>query len=63
VISPYFFRPEEEPVYRTAFILQLVFGALAATMAFATKFWLKRENKKLKRNAEETATAYNPYVT
>jgi hypothetical protein len=32
-------------------------------MAFATKFWLKRENKKLKRNAEETATAYNPYVT
>jgi hypothetical protein len=58
VISPYFFRPEEEPVYRTAFILQLVFGALAAT-----KFWLKKENRKLQKKADETDTTYNPYVT
>jgi hypothetical protein len=63
VISPYFFRPEEEPIYRTAFILQLVFGALAAAMAFGTKFWLKKENRKLQKKADETDTTYNPYVT
>jgi hypothetical protein len=63
VISPYFFRPEEQPIYRTAFILQLVFGALAASMAFGTKFWLKKENRKLQKKANETGTTYNPYVT
>ena len=63
MISPYFFRPEEEPVYRIAFILQLIFGALAASMAFSTKIWLRRENKKLQKKAHESGSTYNPYVT
>jgi hypothetical protein len=41
----------------------LVFGALAASMAFGTKIWLKRENKKLHKKAEDTGTTFNPYVT
>ncbi|KAI6369721.1 hypothetical protein MCOR31_004976 [Pyricularia oryzae] len=62
VVSPYFFRDEELPVYRTAFILMLVFGATAFAIAFATKMFLKYHNKKLRKRSDETGEVYNPYI-
>ncbi|CAK1360977.1 putative transporter [Cercospora beticola] len=63
IISPYFFRDEERPTYRLAFILMLVFGGLAFGFAFSTKMFLKRTNKKLREVASATGTVYSPYTT
>ena len=63
IISPYFFRENERPVYTTAFVLMLVFGVLSFATAMGTKFYLKRLNKKLRRRTEETGEVFNPYTT
>jgi hypothetical protein len=63
IISPYFFRENERPVYTTAFVLMLVFGVLSFGTAMGTKFYLKRLNKKLRRRTEETGEVFNPYTT
>lgn len=62
IVSPYFFRAPEEPVFRTAFILMLVFGALAFAAAVATKLYLKRQNGKLRKVALETGAVYSPFT-
>ncbi|KAI5358032.1 Putative MFS transporter superfamily [Septoria linicola] len=54
IISPYFFREPERPIYRLAFILMQVFGALAFAVAFCMKLYLKRVNRKLKQLADST---------
>jgi hypothetical protein len=63
IISPYFFRDDTAPVYPLAWILMLVFGALAFGIAIATKFYLKYENRKIKRSTDESGVVYNPYTT
>lgn len=63
IISPYFFREHERPVYTTAFVLMLVFGILAFGMSMGTKFYLKMQNKKLKQRTDETGEVFNPYTT
>lgn len=62
IVSPYFFRAPEDPIYRTAFILMLVFGALAFANAVVTKLYLKRQNLKLRKTAAETAAVYSPFT-
>ncbi|EJT71142.1 hypothetical protein GGTG_10402 [Gaeumannomyces tritici R3-111a-1] len=62
IVSPYFFRPEEQPVYRLAFVLMLVFGATAFAIAISTKMYLKWQNSKLRRRADQTGEIYNPYI-
>lgn len=62
IISPYFFRENERPFYTTAFVLMLVFGVLAFSTGMLTKFYLKRQNKKLQKRAEETGEVFNPYT-
>ena len=63
IISPYFFRENERPVYTTAFVLMLVFGVLAFAMSMGTKFYLKMQNKKLRKRTDETREVFNPYTT
>ena len=63
IISPYFFRENERPVYTTAFVLMLVFGVLAFAMSMGTKFYLKLQNKKLRKRTDETGEVFNPYTT
>jgi FtsH-binding integral membrane protein len=63
VVSPYFFLERERPTYRIAFIIMMVFIALSIATVFSTKVYLKRINRKLKKLADETGEAYNPYTT
>lgn len=62
IVSPYFFRPEEQPIYTTAFAVMLMFGGLAFGVAMGTKWYLRRQNGKLRRIAEEGGVAFNPYT-
>ncbi|TLS26039.1 hypothetical protein PpBr36_07808 [Pyricularia pennisetigena] len=62
VVSPYFFRNEELPVYRSAFVLMPVFGAAAFGIAFGSKMFLRYHNKKLRKRSDETGEVYNPYI-
>ncbi|KAK8876683.1 transporter [Apiospora arundinis] len=63
VISPYFFRDEEKPAYRLAFILMLVFGGTAFAIASGAKIYLKLANRRLKKRAAETGEVYNPFIS
>lgn len=63
VVSPYFFLEGERPGYRTAFVVMLVFIALSLGVVFGMKVYLKRQNRKLERRAEELGEVYNPFTT
>lgn len=62
VMAPYFFFDEDEPRYLVAFGLMFMMAGLTITSAMTLKFCLRRENKKLYRQAVENGTAYQPYV-
>lgn len=62
IISPYFFRDSEKPEYRSAFAIMLAFGVLAFSVAMGSKFYLKRQNKKLKKVADDAGVVFNPYT-
>jgi len=62
IMSPYFFRDVEEPVFRTAFIIMFVFGFLAFLVAVGAKLYLKKQNKKLKQIADDTGAVYSPFT-
>lgn len=61
-IAPYFFDDGDEPRYQRAFILMLMFGALAIICALTLKFFLHRSNKRLAEKALREGTVYNPYI-
>ncbi|KAF6836601.1 major facilitator superfamily transporter [Colletotrichum plurivorum] len=63
VISPYFFPDSHSPRYTMAMILQIVFAGLTFCMAFTSKTYLKRQNKKLRAIADQNGTVYNPFTT
>ncbi|KAH7398819.1 major facilitator superfamily domain-containing protein [Phaeosphaeria sp. MPI-PUGE-AT-0046c] len=63
VMSPYFFPDSDRPRYIMAMILQIVFAGLTFCMAFGSKTFLKRQNKKLKLASDETGGVYNPFTT
>jgi hypothetical protein len=63
VMSPYFFPDADRPRYTMAMILQIVFAGLTFCTAFASKMYLKRQNKGIKARADETGGVYNPFTT
>jgi hypothetical protein len=63
VMSPYFFPDSDRPRYTMAMILQIVFASLTFCMAFLSKTYLKRQNKKMKASADETGAVFNPFTT
>ncbi|KAJ0332487.1 hypothetical protein COL922a_011465 [Colletotrichum nupharicola] len=63
VISPYFFPESDSPRYTMAMILQIVFAGLTLCMAFTSKTYLRRQNKKLRAVADDTGAMYNPFTT
>lgn len=63
VISPYFFPDRDAPRYTMAMILQIVFAALALSMATISKFYLRKQNKKLREAADREGKDYNPFTT
>jgi MFS family permease len=63
VMSPYFFPDSDRPRYTMAMILQIVFAGLTFCMAFLSKTYLKRQNKKMKASADETGAVFNPFTT
>ncbi|KAF3811021.1 hypothetical protein GCG54_00010357 [Colletotrichum gloeosporioides] len=63
VISPYFFPDSDSPRYTMAMILQIVFAGLTFCMAFTSKTYLRRQNKKLRNVADDTGAMYNPFTT
>lgn len=62
-VAPYFFLDHQEPGYQLAFILMMVMGFLSVTSAVTLKFYLTRSNRRLYREALQSGTAYQPYVT
>lgn len=63
VISPYFFPDRDAPRYTMAMILQIVFAALALSMAAIAKFYLRKQNTKLQEAADLIGKTYNPFTT
>ncbi|KAJ4991056.1 major facilitator superfamily transporter [Stagonosporopsis vannaccii] len=63
VMSPYFFPDSDSPRYTMAMILQIVFAGLTLCMAFTSKTYLKKQNKKLKAASDQTGSFYNPFTT
>ncbi|KAF3046103.1 hypothetical protein E8E12_011107 [Didymella heteroderae] len=63
VMSPYFFPNSDSPRYTMAMILQIVFASLTLCMAFTSKTYLGRQNKKLKEMSNQTGSFYNPFTT
>lgn len=63
VISPYFFPDSDAPRYTMAMILQIVFAGLGAGLAGTIKWHLTRKNKKLREQAEQYGSDYNPFTT
>lgn len=63
VVSPYFFLERERPTYRVAFVIMLVFIALSIATVFATKVYLARVNRRLRRQADESGETFNPFNT
>ncbi|KAF3052176.1 hypothetical protein E8E11_006435 [Didymella keratinophila] len=63
VMSPYFFPDSDSPRYTMAMILQIVFAGLTLCMAFTSKTYLRRQNKKLKKLSNQTGSFYNPFTT
>lgn len=63
VMSPYFFPGSDSPRYTMAMILQIVFAGLTFCMAFGSKTYLTRQNRKLKSFADEIGGWYNPFTT
>ncbi|KAF1929416.1 MFS general substrate transporter [Didymella exigua CBS 183.55] len=63
VMSPYFFPDSDQPRYTMAMILQIVFAGLTFCMAFTSKTYLRRQNKKLKELSDRTGSFYNPFTT
>jgi hypothetical protein len=53
VMSPYFFPDSDSPRYTMAMVLLIVFARLTLCMAFGSKTYLKRQNKKLKVVSDE----------
>jgi hypothetical protein len=54
--SPYFFHPADSPRYLLAMVLMLVFSIGSAAACMVMKFVLTRDNKKLTKRFEGTAT-------
>ncbi|KAH7110066.1 major facilitator superfamily domain-containing protein [Dendryphion nanum] len=63
VMSPYFFPDKDAPRYTMAMILQIVFAGLTFCTAFGSKTYLKKQNRKLKEEADSTGNTYNPFTT
>ena len=63
IVGPYFFREDQEPGYRFAFIMMMVMSLIGATSATILMLWLRRSNKKLYRRAQANNTHYQPYIT
>jgi hypothetical protein len=62
VMSPYFFPDSDSPRYTMAMILQIVVAGLTFCMAFGSKAYLKRQNKKPKAMSDETGGMCNPFT-
>lgn len=54
--SPYFFREQDEPRYILAMILMMAFSGLSVCCALTMKMVLKKQNAKMRADAEETGT-------
>jgi hypothetical protein len=61
--APYFFRPQDAPRYVLAVILTTIFSGLSVLTMLFMKFNLKRENKKLLAQGEQTGVQVTTYTT
>jgi hypothetical protein len=62
IMSPYFFPSTDAPRYLMAMLLMMAMAVLTVAMASSVKFFLIRENKKLKVDSESRGVVYNPYT-
>lgn len=62
IMSPYFFPENSAPRYLMAMLIMMGMAALTVTMACAVKLALKRENKKLRQDADSRGVVFNPYT-
>ncbi|OAK99377.1 MFS general substrate transporter [Phaeosphaeriaceae sp. SRC1lsM3a] len=63
IYAPYFFRPQDAPRYILAVILMTIFSGLSVLTVLFMKFDLKRENKKLLAQEEQTGVPVTTYTT
>jgi MFS family permease len=63
IYAPYFFRPQDAPRYILAVILMTVFSGISIITVLFMKFDLRKENKKLVAEEEESGVRANLYTT
>ncbi|KAL5412835.1 hypothetical protein PMIN06_005880 [Paraphaeosphaeria minitans] len=63
IYAPYFFRPQDAPRYVLAVILMTVFSAMSIATVLFMKIDLRRENKGLLAQEEETGVKANLFTT
>lgn len=63
LVSPYFFPQSDGPRYLMAMIIMGAFSALTVACILFMKWWLIRENRKLKETADRDGTVYVPFTT
>jgi MFS family permease len=63
IMSPYFFRSQDEPRYLLAMILLIVFAAISGSICVFLKWDLTRANKKLLAESDRTGTEAKLFTT
>lgn len=63
LVTPYFFPSTHGPRYLMAMLLMGAFTATTASGILFMKWWLTRENRKLKETADRDGTIYVPFTT
>lgn len=63
IMSPYFFREQDEPRYVLAMILLIVFAALSGSTCLFLKWDLTRANRKIRAEADTEGTEARPFTT
>lgn len=63
IMSPYFFREQDEPRYVLAMILLIVFAAMSALTCLALNFDLRRANRRIQEEADAAGTVPRPFTT
>ncbi len=63
VMSPYFFRSQDQPRYVLAMILLIVFAGLSGITSLLLKWDLTRANRRLREEAERNGTTAKLFTT
>lgn len=63
IMSPYFFRSQDQPRYLLALILLIVFAGMSGLLCLFLKWDLRRANRKIREESEANGTVPRWFIT